>query len=79
MGFEKRVKIRVKFSLCLTKSAPCHEDVGGCKIMVPPFLTSVLDISVVRFTLRPHYPRYPFDRGWVGIRAGLDAAKIKFS
>jgi hypothetical protein len=32
-------------SLCLTDSAPCHEDVWGSRGVAPPFLTSTMHLG----------------------------------
>jgi hypothetical protein len=38
----KKVRIRVKLSICLINSAACHEDLMGSRVIAPAFMTSAL-------------------------------------
>jgi hypothetical protein len=52
--------------------APRHEDVWGNGGIAPPFLTSALDGGEWS---GGRSPEYHWIGGWVGSRAGLDAAE----
>jgi hypothetical protein len=77
--FWKRVK--VKLFLCLITWALSHEDVWGCGVVAPSFLTSALDGSEwstlfpCRFTPGESAPATFWIEGRVGLRISLDAVK----
>jgi hypothetical protein len=75
--------IKVKLSLCVINKTPRHEDASGSGDTVPPFLTSVLDGGEWSASRSGHFisggraSGTHWVGGWVGPRAGLDAADRK--
>jgi hypothetical protein len=69
---------KIKLSLCLINSAPCHEDVWGSGDIAPPLLTLVLDGGEWSASCRLLYPqgKSPYwIGGLVGPRASADTVE----
>jgi hypothetical protein len=76
---KRQKKKKVNLSVCLISKTLCHEDVWGSGGIPPPFITSALlggEWSASRpYRFRERAPDIHWIGGWVGSRAGLDAAK----